>query len=47
MDLFVDCFKPVTEGFLYVTDAMELCVMGAHYCAVIADEFFTRLTVVP
>ena len=43
MDVFIDCFKSVTESFFHVANSMELCVMGTHNCAVIAQKLLTAV----
>ena len=46
MDGLVDRFKSVPESLLEIADPMQLRVMRTHHSAVMAQQFFTRVTVV-
>ena len=43
VDVLIDGFKSVTESFFHVAYSMELCVMGAHHCTVIAQKLLTTV----
>jgi len=47
MNLAVDAIKSVLEGIINGGYPMELRVVGAHDCAVVANELFTADTEVP
>ena len=44
MDAFIDDVEAVPESLVHGRNPVELGVMGSHDCAVVAEEFLTRVT---
>ena len=44
MDGAVDHIESVPESFIHRTDSVQLSVVWAHYCAVVANQLLARIT---